>query len=100
MNKKDLERTIKILNDQAGKPKRGRPITQFKEITKTSQEGTKEGETRATFIVKESVLVKIKGIAHWGGYEIKEVVNNALKDAIRKYEKANGTIQPPPTRKL
>ena len=27
----------------------GRPQTQFKEITKSSQEGTKENETRATF---------------------------------------------------
>ena len=39
-----------LLGDQPEKPKRGRPVTQTKEITKSSQEGTKEKETRATFI--------------------------------------------------
>jgi len=34
-----------LLGDQPDKPKRGRPVTQTKEITKSSQEGTKENET-------------------------------------------------------
>ena len=38
----------------------GRPKTQFREITKSSQEGTKENETRATFIVREDLLDKLK----------------------------------------
>jgi hypothetical protein len=42
-----------LLGDQPTKPtKAGRPKTSTREITKSSQEGTKENETRATFIVK------------------------------------------------
>jgi hypothetical protein len=55
-----------LLGDQPEKPKRGRPqITQTKEITKSSQEGTKENETRATFIINEELLDKLKAIAYW-----------------------------------
>ena len=74
----------------------GRPITQFKEITKSSQEGTKENETRATFIVNEDLLEKLKAIAYWDRVLIKEVINTALEDAISKYERKNGDIKPIP----
>ena len=41
-----------LLGDKPTKTKKmGRPVTQTKTITKSSQEGTKENETRATFIV-------------------------------------------------
>ena len=49
-----------LLGDQPDRPKRGRPVTQTKEITKSSKEGTKENETRATFIVNEELLEKLK----------------------------------------
>jgi hypothetical protein len=78
------------------KPKRGRPVTQTKEITKSSQEGTKEGETRATFILKEELLDKLKAIAYWDRLLIKDVVNTALQETVAKYEKKNGDIQPIP----
>ena len=71
----------------------GRPKTQFKEITKSSQEGTKANETRATFIVNEEVLEKLKGIAYWNRELIKEVIHRALQDVIDKYEKKNGIIK-------
>lgn len=74
----------------------GRPKTQFKEITKSSQEGTKENETRATFIVNEELLDKLKAIAYWDRVLIKEVVNKALQDAVDKHEKKNGDIKPIP----
>jgi len=77
------------------KAKVGRPVTQTKEVTKSSQEGTKENETRATFIVNEDLLDKLKAIAYWERTLIKEVVNNALQDAVVKYEKKNGAIQLP-----
>ena len=73
-----------LLGDQPEKPKRGRPVTQTKEITKSSQEGTKEGETRATFIVKEGLLEKLKAIAYWERILIKEVVTSALEKAVAK----------------
>ncbi len=85
-----------LLGEQPEKPKRGRPVTQFKEVTKSSQEGTKEGEVRATFIVKEELLNKLKAIAYWDRLLIKEVVTSALEDAVAKYEKKNGEIKPIP----
>jgi tyrosyl-tRNA synthetase len=85
-----------LLGDQADKPKRGRPVTQTKEITKSSQEGTKENETRATFIVNEDLLEKLKAIAYWERVLIKDVVNKALEDAVAKYGKINGEVKPIP----
>ena len=77
-------------------PKVGRPKTQFKAITKSSQEGTKENETRATFIVNEELLEKLKAIAYWDRVLIKDVINKALLDAVDKHEKKNGEIKPIP----
>jgi predicted ArsR family transcriptional regulator len=78
------------------KRKVGRPQTVFKTITKSSQEGTKENETRATFIVDEALLDKLKAIAYWDRVLIKEVINSALQDVVAKYEKKNGTVKPIP----
>jgi len=85
-----------LLGDQPDKPKRGRPVTQTKEITKSSQEGTKENETRATFIINEELLDKLKAIAYWERVLIKDVVNTALQETVAKYEKKNGDIKPIP----
>ena len=85
-----------LLGDQLESPKRGRPVTQTKEITKSSQEGTKENETRATFIINEELLDKLKAIAYWDRCLIKHVVNTALQDIVAKYEKKSGIIQPIP----
>ena len=85
-----------ITGNSSLKPKVGRPKTQTKEITKSSQEGTKENEVRATFIVNEEILEKLKAIAYWERELIKEVVNRALEDAILRYEKKSGEIKPIP----
>lgn len=85
-----------LLGDQPEKPKRGRPVTQTKEITKSSQEGTKENETRATFIINKELLDKLKVIAYWDRVLIKDVVNTALQETVAKYEKKNGDIKPIP----
>jgi hypothetical protein len=87
-----------LLGEQPDKPKRGRPKTSTREITKSSQEGTKEEETRATFIVNEELLDKVKAIAYWDRQLIKDVLNTALQDAVTKYEKKNGDIKPIPTK--
>ena len=78
--------------------KRGRPVTQTKEITKTSQVGTKENETRATFIVNEDLLEKLKAIAYWDRVLIKELINSALEETVTKYEKKQGKIKPIPVK--
>ena len=100
MSKKNFTGGLNSLlgeNKKEGKPNKvGRPKTQFKKITKSSQEGTKENETRATFIVNEDLLEKLKAIAYWDRKLIKEVVNKALLDAVDKHEKKNGDIKPIP----
>lgn len=85
-----------LLGEQPEKPKRGRPKTSTREITKSSQEGTRESETRATFILNEALLEKLKAIAYWDRILIKEVVNTALQETVAKYEKVNGEIKPIP----
>jgi len=97
MSKKNFKGGLNsLLGEQKEQPQRGRPVTQTKEITKSSQEGTKEHETRATFIVNEELLEKLKAIAYWDRILIKDVINIALEGAIAKYEKKNGEIQPIP----
>lgn len=97
MSKKNFSGGLNsLLGDQPEKPKRGRPVTQTKEITKSSQEGTKENETRATFIINEELLEKLKAIAYWDRVLIKDVVNTALQEAVSKYEKKSGAIKPIP----
>ena len=83
-----------LLGEQPEKETRGRPKTSTREITKSSQEGTKVNETRATFIVNESLLEKLKALAYWDRVLIKDVVNQALSDYLKAYEKKNGTIKP------
>ena len=97
MSKKNFSGGLNsLLGDQPDKPKRGRPVTQTKEITKSSQDGTKENETRATFIINEELLEKLKAIAYWDRVLIKDVINTALQEIIVKYEKKSGVIKPIP----
>lgn len=99
MSKKDFTGGLSsLLGEQPEKPKMkvGRPKTQFKEITKSSQEGTLENETRATFIVKESLLEEVKAIAYWDRVLIKEAINKLLEDGIASYKKEKGELKPIP----
>lgn len=98
MSKKNFAGGINSLLGEAPVeiPKRGRPKTSTKEITKSSQEGTKENETRATFIINEGLLEKLKAMAYWERSLIKDVVNEALQEAVAKYEKVTGEIKPIP----
>jgi hypothetical protein len=70
-----------LLGETTGKgtPKRGRPKTNFKVVTKTSEVGTKENETRATFIVNQEQLKQVKALAHWERVSIKDVLAQALE---------------------
>ena len=87
-----------ILGDQPQQPRRGRPRTNFREITKSSQEGIRLNETRATFIIREDLLDKIKAIAYWDRLTIKQFMDSALSGAIESWEEANGSIKPVPKR--
>jgi len=94
MSKKDFKGGLdSLLQSSTPEPeitpqvkKLGRPTTSTRIITKSSHEKTREGETRATFIVREDLLEKIKDIAHWERVMIKEVVNTALQDYADKHK--------------
>ena len=75
------------------KRKAGRPKTSRKIPKDTTEEGTKEGEKRATFIVREDLLEKVKAIAYWDRVKIKDVMDAALEKHIQTYEKKNGTVK-------
>lgn len=49
---------------------------------------------RATFIVEADVLDKVKALAYWERKQIKDILDEALNEYLRKYEKKNGTIEP------
>jgi hypothetical protein len=65
------------------KETRGRKKIVTREISKSSQEGTKEGETRATFIVREDYLEKLKALAYWERCMLKEEVDKILREFLR-----------------
>jgi len=63
--------------------KRGRPKTSTRIITKGSQKGVQEGYTRATFIVREDILEKVKALAYWDRILIKDVIEEALENHLK-----------------
>ena len=64
------------------KRRRGRPKTNHRIISKTSQRGTKEGETRATFIVKEEYLEKFKALAYLNRKSLKKIMAAAMQQYL------------------
>jgi hypothetical protein len=78
------------------KRKKGRPKTATRKITKSSQENTREGETRATFIMSQELQEKIKAIAYYDRKRIKEVAELAFTEYLDRWETANGKIKTRP----
>ena len=64
----------------------GRPRTIYREYEKTSQEGLRDGYTRATFIVREDLLKKLKDYAYTEREKIKDVVNKMLAEFLEGKE--------------
>lgn len=60
----------------------GRPRTIYREYEKTSQEGLREGYTRATFIVREDLLEKLKDYAYTERETLKDVVNKMIAEFL------------------
>jgi hypothetical protein len=48
------------------------------------RKGLKPGDVRATFIVKEELLEKLKGLAYWERKPIKRLVDEALSIYLEK----------------
>lgn len=64
-----------------------------KRTTSSVKAGLKEGETRATLILNELVIEKLKAISYWDRIPLKTVVDDALKAFIETYEKKNGDVK-------
>lgn len=84
--------TKRIASKKATTKKAGRPRTQTKTVTKSSEEGTKEGEIRATFIIKVEEVDKIKAIAFNEGVMIKDIIGAFIRAGIERYEKSRGVV--------
>jgi len=78
MRKKDFRGGLSILLGEHKTPE----VTK-REITKTSQIGTKPNETRATFIINEGILEDLKALAWYERKSIKQVLNEALEGYIK-----------------
>jgi hypothetical protein len=52
-------------------------------LNKTSQEGLKDGWTRATFILRKDYLEKLKASAYWERKKIKEMIDEALRSYLK-----------------
>lgn len=59
--------------------KQGRPRTIYREYEKSSQEGLQDNFTRATFIVREDLLKKLKDYAYTERKTLKDIVNDMLQ---------------------
>ena len=68
-----------ILGEAPSKSKRKETSDIKKVITKSSQIGTKENDTRATFIVSEQQLESIKALAYWERLSIKELIAHMIE---------------------
>lgn len=65
----------------------GRPRSNFRKITKASQEGCKENEVRATFIVNEALLEEFKQIAWRKRLKVKDAADMMLQEFIQAHSK-------------
>ncbi len=59
---------------------------------KTSQQGLKDGWTRATFILRKEYLEKLKSLSYWERKKIKEVIDEALTSYLEKKKTRRKTI--------
>ncbi len=72
------------------------PTNKPEEISRSTHSGRKTNEVRATFIINENLLQKLKYIAYWERALIKDVINASIGATILEYESLNGEIKPIP----
>jgi hypothetical protein len=92
MSKKTFKGVNTVLGEAPVK-KAGRPKTTTKKINSSSEEGTKEGEIRATFIIKVEEVAKIKAISFNEGVMIKDIIGEFIRAGIERYEKSRGVVE-------
>jgi len=98
-NQTTENQTTEELTAEYIKKKRGpgRPVTQLKKIKNSSQLGTLEGETRATFIVREDQLEEMKRLAYWERIKVKDIVIQGIDKVLNEYKRENGPIKEIPS---
>jgi len=64
----------------------GRPHTTRRDVEKTSQIGLQENYTRATFILREDLLDKLKDYAYTDRRSIKDIVSEMLEQYLKDKE--------------
>ena len=64
----------------------GRPQTIKREYEKSSQEGLPENWTRATFILREDLLKKLKDYAYTDRRTLKEIVSEMVESYLKDKE--------------
>jgi len=74
--------TLTCKHDAACKRLHAKLQTNKREYEKSSQEGLPLNWTRATFIVREDLLEKLKDLAYTERRSIKEVINEAIEQFI------------------
>ena len=77
----------------APEPPAALPEVDENEPVASVKRGLKRNETRATFIVDENLLEKLKAIAYWERLNIKEVINNMILNYLDTFEKQKGEIK-------
>lgn len=76
----DATRDLNVKETPAtAKGKRGRPKEIHRVVTKTSQSGLREGLTRATFIIREDTLDRLKDKAYQDRKKLKDLVTEAFE---------------------
>ena len=84
MSKKDFSKGLDTLLGEGSTTEKAKPQIPVQSKTR---------ETRATFIVNEAKLEKIKSLARTEGILIKDILDKALEDFILKWEAKHGKIK-------
>jgi len=90
--KNKLEKTLLKTSVPESKIPQKRNISSKKK-SRTSKTGLYSGDTRATFIVNEGKLNRIKAIAKWSRCSIKEIIDYAFETLIRNFEDKYGSVE-------
>jgi len=81
MSKKDFSQGLKALTSPQ-EPKAQKSA----DTVKSTKIGLREGETRATFIVREELLEKLRAVTFWERTTIRDVMAEMMSDYLNAYE--------------
>ena len=79
----EIQEELDINPVDARKNAAGRPPTIKREIEKSSQEGLPENWTRATFILREDLLKRLKDYSYTDRRSLKEIMNEMIENYLQ-----------------